>query len=108
MTEQSKMSEYASTEIDELHTVNILICYLLYRLKKPIEPDQLYDIAVNTEIINYFTYQESISYLLKNGSISQETHDGITFYKLTDKGTSGAKTLREIRRQYGLPCLSVL
>ena len=101
MDEQSKMSEYASTGLDDLHTVNILICYLLYRLKRPIEPEQLYDIAVNNEIINYFTYQESISYLLKNNSVKEETIDGKNLYILTEKGISGAKTLRTfVKKSY--------
>ena len=101
MDERSKMSEYASTELDDIHTVNILLCYLLYRLKRPIEPDQLYDIAVNKEIINYFTYQESISYLIKNGSVNEQEIDGRKVYILTDKGTSGAKTLRTfVKKSY--------
>ncbi len=30
---------------------------------------QLYDIAVGSNIINYFAYQESISYLTEHGSV---------------------------------------
>ena len=69
MENYTKMSELASTELKDVQTVKILICYLLYRLHKPIDSEQLYDIAVSTEIINYFFYQESINYLIENGSI---------------------------------------
>ena len=89
------MSELASTELKDVQTVKILICYLLYRLHKPIDSEQLYDIAVSTEIINYFFYQESINYLIENGSIEvSENEDKTKLFTLTQKGIDCAKTLR--------------
>ncbi len=49
MENYSKMSELASTELKDVQTVKILICYLLYRINKPVDSEQLYDIAVTTE-----------------------------------------------------------
>lgn len=96
MEEYTKMSELAYTELRDLQTVKILICYLLYRLHKPIEADNLYDIAVSTEIINYFYYQDSIDYLIKNNSIIETVNDeNVKIYTLTEKGKNCAKTLRE-------------
>ena len=94
MGNNNKISEFASTELSDKHTVNILICYLLYRLHKPIEPEQLYEIAVSNNIVNYFVYQESISYLLNNDSIVEKHDNGVNVYELTDKGVSCAKTLK--------------
>lgn len=91
----SKMSELASPEIKDSQTVKILICYLLYRINKPVDSEQLYDIAVTTEIINYFLYQDAMDYLIKSGSIAVETNeDGTKLYKLTQKGINCARTLR--------------
>lgn len=95
MENYTKMSELASTELKDVQTVKILICYLLYRLHKPIDSEQLYDIAVSTEIINYFFYQESINYLIENGSIEvSENEDKTKLFTLTQKGIDCAKTLR--------------
>lgn len=91
----TKMSEYASTELKDIQTVKILICYLLYRIHKPIDSEQLYDIAVSTEIINYFFYQDAIDYLIKNDSIEVSAGENNSkIFTLTEKGISCAKTLR--------------
>jgi len=94
MENYTKMSELASTELKDLQTVNILICYLLYRLHKPIDSEQLYDIAVSTEIINYFYYTDSINYLITNESIAVTEENQSKIYSLTQKGIDCAKTLR--------------
>lgn len=94
MENYSKMSEFASTELRDVQTVKILICYLLYRLHKPIESEQLYDIAVSTEIINYFFYQDAIDYLITNDSITVSEEDNKKIFTLTQKGIDCAKTLR--------------
>lgn len=91
-----KMSEMATPPVMETYTASILICYLLYKIDRPIERSHLYDIAVSSNIINYFFYQESISYLEKNGSIIQtETDDGKTAYVLAENGVQCAKQLRD-------------
>lgn len=94
MENYSKMSEFASTELRDVQTVKILICYILYRLHKPIESEQLYDIAVSTEIINYFFYQDAIDYLITNDSITVSEEDNKKIFTLTQKGLDCAKTLR--------------
>ena len=72
----SKLSEYASPELKDVQTVKILICYLLYRIGKPVDTEQLYDISVSTEIINYFFYQDALDYLIKNDSIIIDNSNG--------------------------------
>lgn len=90
----TRMSEAASPELKDIQTVKILICYLLYRINKPIDSEQLYDIAVGTEIINYFFYQDAIDYLIKNDSIKVNNDNNIKLFELTEKGRNCAKTLR--------------
>ncbi|MDE6019963.1 MAG: DUF4364 family protein [Ruminococcus sp.] len=91
-----KMSEMATPPVMETHTASILICYLLYRIDRPIEKAHLYDIAVSSDIINYFFYQESISYLEKNGSIIRtNTEDGKPAYALAKEGAQCAEQLKD-------------
>lgn len=90
-----KMSEMATPPVMETFAASILICYLLYRIDRPIEKAHLYDIAVGNDIINYFFYQDSISYLEKNGSLTVTLSDeGNLAYVLGEKGIECAKQLR--------------
>lgn len=90
-----KMSEMADTEIKDIPTLNILLCYLLYKIDKPVEIEQLYEIAVSTGLINYFYYQDSIDYLLKNQLVStEENNAGAACYVLLQKGKLCAKKLK--------------
>lgn len=90
----TKMSELASTELKDVQTVKILICYLLYRIKKPVDSEQLYDIAVTSGIINYFFYQDAMDYLIKSESVTVTKNENSSLYSLTEKGINCAKTLR--------------
>lgn len=90
-----KMSKMATPPIMDPHTANILICYLLYRIDKPVRVSHLYDIAVGNDIINYFAYQDSIAYLISHGSVLMQKHsNGIEYYSLTENGIRTAKELR--------------
>ncbi len=91
----SKITEMADTDIKDVYTLNILLCYVLYKVDMPVETEQLYEIAVGSEIISYFFYQDSIDYLLKNESIRIEKNDdGNDCYVLTAKGINCAKNLK--------------
>ena len=91
-----KMSQIATPPLMDTHMANILICCLLEQLDKPISPTQLYDIAVGTDIINYFFYQEAITYLQKNGSLLlKQDADGHDWFSLTETGVECAKQLKE-------------
>lgn len=74
-------------EPKDLQTVKILICYLMYELKKPVSSTQLYEICVDSGIINYFFYQEAIDDLIKTDTIISDIVDEKTlFYTLTKSG----------------------
>lgn len=90
-----KMSKMATPPIMDSHTANILICYLLYKIDKPVRVTHLYDIAVSNDIINYFAYQESIVYLTEHQSVAVvRQDDGTEYYTLTENGVRTAKELR--------------
>jgi hypothetical protein len=90
-----KMAEAADLEIKDLPTLNILLCYLLYKIDRPVEVEQLYEIAVSTGLVNYFYYQDSIDYLLKNECILiEKDSNGTSSYILQNKGIACAKQLK--------------
>ena len=89
-----KMSEYANTQIEDVPTINILLCYLLYKIGRPVQPDQLYEIAMSTGTINYFYYQDSINYLKTNLLVRTDTVDGYEVFILEKKGIVCAKQLK--------------
>ena len=90
-----KMAAFADTEIKDVPTLNILLCYLLYKIAKPVESEQLYDIAIGTGVINYFYYQDSLAYLLENGLVKKESgENGSEVYVLQPKGRECARQLK--------------
>ncbi|MCI6559798.1 MAG: DUF4364 family protein [Ruminococcus sp.] len=91
-----KMSEAADTEIKDVPTLNILLCYLLYKIDREVEIEHLYEIAVSTGLVNYFYYQDSIDYLLKNDCIAiKKNKNDEDCYVLQPKGKDCAKELKK-------------
>ncbi len=91
-----KMAEMADTEIKDVPTLNILVCYLLYKINRPVGKEHLYDIMINTGVVNYFYFQDSIDYLLKNQLICEiKDEDGLDCYTLLPKGDACAKELKK-------------
>ncbi|MFR6588057.1 MAG: DUF4364 family protein [Ruminococcus sp.] len=89
------MAKMATPPIMDSHMANILLCYLLYRIDRPVQVSQLYDIAVGSNIINYFAYQESISYLTEHGSVQlRRMPEGVEEYVLMEPGVQTARELR--------------
>ena len=90
-----KMSELADTEIRDIPTINILLCYLLYKIDRPVGTEYLYEIAISTGVINYFSYLDSVDYLTKNQLIEIRNVDDMDCYVITSKGTACAKELKK-------------
>ena len=90
-----KMSKLANTEIKDTGMANILICYLLHKINRPVEFEQLYEITVGNEIISYFFYQESIDYMLRNNMIKIVKNDNLKDCYINDeKGNLCATELK--------------
>lgn len=85
----------ADTDIKDIPTLNILLCYLLYKINKPVEIESMYEIAVSTELVNYFCYQDSIDYLLTSSSIAiEKNQNNVDCYVLLPKGLECAEQLK--------------
>lgn len=66
-----------------VHSVKILLCYLLEKLNRPVTYDQLLEITRNSEVIDYFCYSEALSDLESVGAIKKDENGLIT---LGEKG----------------------
>ena len=84
------MNDFYITETDSAHAAKVLLCFLLEKLDRPIEEKQLYEIAMNSGVVNYFYYNDALSDLLKNGSVTRQERDGTAYIILEDKGRWGA------------------
>ncbi|MGN0674472.1 MAG: DUF4364 family protein [Oscillospiraceae bacterium] len=89
------MNDFNNVELNSVHDVKVLICYLLDKLNRPVTEEQLYEIALNSEVINYFYYTEAMGDLLKNQSVIKVQRGGETYIEPTEKGRFGADYFNE-------------
>ena len=84
------MNDFYITETDSAHAAKVLLCFLLNRLNRPIEEKQLYEIAMNSGVVNYFYYNDALNELLENESVTRQDRDGTAYIILEEKGRWGA------------------
>ena len=82
-------------EVNSLHSVKILLCYLLNKLNVPITHDELVEIIMDSEIINYFYFSDAIAVLEETGAVIVSEKDGKTVYTLGEKGRMSAEFFSE-------------
>lgn len=71
--------------------IRILLCYLLDCIDAPITHDQIVDVLLGEELVNYFVLAEALSKLCSQGLISQSSEG----YRITDTGRTVAQTLAQ-------------
>ena len=91
-----KISELADRTVSDPLIANILICYALRQTEKPVDKDLLYDIAVTSGIINYFTFQDVLQTLEETKAVSCIRTDGQMCCSLTEKGRETADTMQHL------------
>lgn len=79
--------QMTSPELNSVHSVKILLCYILEKLDRPITEEQLRLISEDSGVINYFYYSDALTELAENGSVINES-GSIT---LTEKGRLGSE-----------------
>ena len=79
------------TEISTLHSVKIAVCYLLDEIEKPISEQELYEIVMKSEAVNYFHYNQAIDELLKSGAVTKFEENDENFFQLEEKGRPRAE-----------------
>ncbi len=64
----------------------VLLLYILNKLDKPIDNDNLLKLTLSVKEMNYFYFQQFLLDLLENNYIIGYTEDDETMYKITDLG----------------------
>ena len=52
-----------SPELNSVHSVKILLCYILEKLNRPVTEEQLRLISEDSGVINYFYYSDALTEL---------------------------------------------
>lgn len=68
--------------------IKVMLCYLLNTLKKPISAENLLNVMLSQELVNYFEYESAMAELVSGGQVEKFTHDGEDFYKISEQGAS--------------------
>lgn len=85
-----KAASFTNVELSSAHAVKVLLCYLLDRLNRAVTEKQLLEIALDSEVVNYFFYAEALDDLLKTGAVSRKNVDGEDVLILEEKGKMGS------------------
>ena len=83
--------EYKYPEINSAFHVKVMLCFILNKINRTVTEKQLYEIVLDSEIINYFYYAEAITELVENGAISREINGDETYIILNEKGKFGSE-----------------
>ncbi|MBE6788973.1 MAG: DUF4364 family protein [Ruminococcaceae bacterium] len=69
--------------------IKVMLCYLLNSLKKPISAENLLNIMMSEELVNYFEYESAMAELCNNGQVEKFVDDsGEEFYKISSQGAA--------------------
>ena len=79
--------QMTSPELNSVHSVKILLCYILDKLNRPVTEEQLRLISEDSGVINYFYYSDALTELTENGSVISENGKII----LGEKGRLGSE-----------------
>ncbi|MGN0636896.1 MAG: DUF4364 family protein [Huintestinicola sp.] len=79
--------QMTSPELNSVHSVKILLCYILEKLNRPVTEEQLRLISEDSGVINYFYYSDALSELIRNGSVISDKGS----ISLTEKGRLGSE-----------------
>lgn len=94
MTERKmKMSgqQITNPEINSVHSVKILLCYIMEKLNRPVTREQLRIISEDSGIINYFFFSDALEELIENQSVEVAADSSDRKYILTEKGRLGSE-----------------
>lgn len=70
----------------DMEQIQLLICYVLEKVKAPLTPDDIISVLQKNSIANYFASAQALSELIKNGNIVCSDKDD-NKYTVSDSGT---------------------
>lgn len=78
-------------EMNSVHSVKILLCYILDKLSRPVTEEQLRLIAEDSGMISYFFLSDALEELISNGSVTAEDSGTSRLIRITEKGRLGSE-----------------
>lgn len=79
---------FADPELTSVHSVKILLCYLLEKLDRAVSKEQLLEISQDSKVIDYFCFSEALDGLITAGAVSEDESGNI---RLEKKGRLGSE-----------------
>ncbi len=95
MTNPEEFISNDMKNVTEVYRVQILLAYFLNQINQLCTPNQLTEIATGEGIVNYFDYTAAVTAMLENGTLELSEIEGTEYYRLTEKGTSGAENFKK-------------
>ena len=85
------MSHRPDPEMNSVHSVKILLCYILDKLNRTFTEAQLRLISEDSGVISYFFFSDALEELIANGSVEVTEEDGRRIISITEKGRLGSE-----------------
>ena len=77
--------------MNSVHSVKILLCYILDKLNRTVTEEQLRLISEDSGVISYFFFSDALEELIANGSVEVTEEDGRRIISITEKGRLGSE-----------------
>lgn len=74
----------------------VLILYLLHKIAKPISNDNLYQLVISTQEINYFYFQQFLLDLIETKYIKNEILENESLYEITELGKNALVLVEDL------------
>ena len=69
--------------------IKVMLCYLLNSLDKPISAEDLLNVMLSEELVNYFEYESAMGELCNGGQVEKFISDsGEEFYQISKTGSA--------------------
>ncbi len=69
--------------------IKVMLCYLLNSLNKPISAEDLLNVMMSEQLVNYFEYESAMAELVKGGQVEKFVSDsGEEFYQISKNGAA--------------------
>ena len=69
--------------------IKVMLCYLLNSLNKPISAEDLLNVMMSEELVNYFEYESAMAELVKGGQVEKFVSDSEEeFYQISKNGAA--------------------
>ncbi|MBQ7798872.1 MAG: DUF4364 family protein [Oscillospiraceae bacterium] len=69
--------------------IKVMLCYLLNSLNKPISAEDLLNVMMSEQLVNYFEYESAMGELVSGGQVEKFVSDsGEEFYQISKNGAA--------------------